>query len=304
MLPEVLAALDPQPGHIFVDGTLGGSGHALALCQRLRSDGRLIGLDQDAAAVANARKVLAACRLQTDLFQASFVDLAAVLKELQLTVVNGILLDLGLSRYQLEASGRGFSFLRDEPLDMRMDTRQQLTAAHLVAQADVTTLTDIFFRYGEERYARIIAKSIVASRQQQPITSSAILARLVSACIPAHVARKQKIHPATRVFMALRIAVNNELEVLRQFMAYAPEYLADGGRIAVLAFHSLEDRIVKQAFQAWEKGCDCSRALPHCICGKQSLGRRITRKALRPGPDEIQHNAMARSTRLRVFEKA
>lgn len=313
MLAEVLTALNCQSGQIVVDGTLGGGGHAREICRIIHPEGHFIGIDRDAAAIAHAQHGLqqpgVRPGVRIDLFQASFSELPVILEKLGLVGVDGILLDLGMSQYQIMASGRGFSFMRDEPLDMRMDTRQELTAARLLHEADVATLADIFYHLGEERYARRIARAIVARRSQQPLNTSGELARLVMDIVPGPAARHQRkhlthpaIHPATRVFMALRIAVNNELAELETFLNTVRPCLNSGGRIVVLAFHSLEDRIVKNMFRTWEQGCVCSAKLPGCVCGNRPQGFRVVRKALRPQALEVKNNPMARSTRLRVFE--
>jgi len=217
--------------------------------------------------------------------------------------VDGILLDLGMSQHQIENSGRGFSFNKDEPLDMRMDIRSELTAEKLVNSLSQAELQKLFKEYGEERRAKQIARHIVKIRQDQKIKSSKQLAQIIMGSIPAQAAFKQKIHPATRVFMALRIAVNRELERLETFLEYAVDLLNPGGRLCVLAFHSLEDRKVKQHFKVLEKGCTCPPQFPQCACGKEPRLRILTKKVLRPTDEEIAANPMARSTRLRAAEK-
>jgi 16S rRNA (cytosine1402-N4)-methyltransferase len=217
--------------------------------------------------------------------------------------VDGVLLDLGISLYHLRQSGRGFSFNEDEPLDMRMDTRLSQTAADLVNNLPEGQLERIFKTYGEERWARRIARRIISERSQKEIRSSKTLAELVKGAVPARPAARQRIHPATRVFMALRIVVNRELEVLGGFLENILQHLKPGGRLCILSFHSLEDRMVKRHMQKWAKGCSCPPGLPVCACGKEPLVRKVTSKPLRPKDEEVNANPMARSTRLRAVEK-
>ena len=270
----------------------------------LRSIDRLlsVGIDQDQDAIDRARRVLPADGRRVHIVHGNFADLPTFLSQLDIGAVDGILIDIGLSLHQIEASGRGFSFNRDEPLDMRMDVRSDVTAADLVATLAERELAQTFSRYGEERWAVRIARHLVAQRQTHPVTTSAQLARLVSEAVPAGAARKQKIHPATRVFMALRIAVNRELEVLDRFLETAVDLLNPGGRLCVLSFHSLEDRIVKHRFRAMERPCTCPPTFPRCVCGRLASVRLLTRKVLRPNDAEIRKNPMARSTRLRAVE--
>jgi 16S rRNA (cytosine1402-N4)-methyltransferase len=217
--------------------------------------------------------------------------------------VDGILLDLGLSLHQLRKGQRGFSFLGDEPLDMRMDMRKESTAADLVIGLDEGDLADLFFKYGEERMSRRIARAIVRQRESSPITRNKELADIVRAALPAKIVHQQKIHPATRVFQALRIGVNHELEQLERLMDALPDILNKGGRICVISFHSLEDRIVKQRFRALEKGCTCPRDFPMCVCGFTPSLKTLSKKAVMPTPEEIEVNPMARSARLRCAKK-
>jgi 16S rRNA (cytosine1402-N4)-methyltransferase len=261
----------------------------------------LVGLDQDADAIANARIVLAPYSDRVRLIHENFGRMAEALSHLGLRGADGILLDLGISLHHLEASGRGFSFLRDEPLDMRMDTRSAETAADLVNRLKEDDLKRIFQKYGEERFSGRIARRIVAARQRQAIRTSGELARIVCDAAPRGGGRR--IHPATRVFMALRIAVNRELERLAEFMDQLPGLLTPGGRVCILSFHSLEDRIVKQQLKAREKG-RCNEAwTPAPMQASGNVLRILTRKVVRPGPEEIAANPMARSTKLRAAEK-
>ncbi len=303
MLDEVIEHLDCRPGKTYVDGTLGGAGHAGAICDRITPGGVFIGLDQDIDAIEHARAALQHDDVHIHLLHGNFIRLPEFLAQLNIEAVDGILLDLGLSQHQLERSGRGFSFSRDEPLDMRMDIQSPRTAAQLVNQLTPADLQKIFKEYGEERWAKKIAGNIVRIRQQEKIRTSKQLAQIVADSIPAGAAAKQKIHPATRVFMALRIAVNQELDRLKAFMEFAVDYLNPGGRLCVLSFHSLEDRIVKQRLKALEKGCTCPPRFPQCVCGQKPQIRILTKKVVRPTDTEIAANPMARSTRLRAAEK-
>jgi 16S rRNA (cytosine1402-N4)-methyltransferase len=303
MLDEAVACLGCRPGGTYVDGTLGGAGHARVICRQILPDGQLIGIDQDADAIANAALLLKPYAANLHLFHGNFVNLPNYLAQLGIDAVDGILLDIGLSQHQLESSGRGFSFQKDEPLDMRMDLRSDQSAEDLINGLEEEALIRIFFEYGEERFARRIARQVVSDRVGQPIRTSRQLAELVVSAVPAGAAARQKIHPATRVFMALRIAVNRELEVLKTFLAQALDLLKPEGRLCVLSFHSLEDRLVKQQFQAWARTCICPPQLPRCVCRGRSLVRLITKKVMRPTPEEVARNPMARSTRLRAVEK-
>lgn len=303
MLPEAVTYLNCFPGGVYVDGTLGGAGHARAICQAIMPNGLLIGIDQDSDAIANAEHQLKPYANVLRLFHGNFIRLPEYLARLNIDTVNGILLDLGLSQHQLESSGRGFSFQKDEPLDMRMDVRIETCARDLINGLAEERLVRIFREYGEERWAKRIARSVVNVRRKKSIQTSRQLAELVSAAVPRGTAGKQKIHPATRVFMALRIAVNGELDRLEQFLGFALDYLENQGRLVVLSFHSLEDRIVKQYFKQAAKGCTCPADLPQCVCGGRPRVRILTKKVLRPTDEEIAANPMARSTRLRAVEK-
>jgi 16S rRNA (cytosine1402-N4)-methyltransferase len=303
MPAEVLDCLNCRPGKIYVDCTLGGSGHAGAIAEKIIPDGLLIGMDQDKAAIQNAKNVLKPYEKNIRLFHDNFINLPQILPQLNIPAVDGILLDLGLSLYQLEGSGRGFSFKKDEPLDMRMDIRAGKTAEDLINTMGDRELAKIFWEYGEERWARQIARKIVKERMHQPIRSSKRLAQIVWDAVPAKALFARKIHPATRVFMALRIAVNKELERLASFMEIAPDLLNPKGRICVLSFHSLEDRIVKHRIRELEKECTCPPSFPICVCKTKRVLRSLTRKALKPTEQEIRANPMARSARLRGAEK-
>lgn len=303
MMHEVMECLACRAGGTYVDCTLGGSGHAKAICEKIGSDGRLIGIDQDRDAIANARKTLAPCVANINLFHGNFTGLPEYLAQLGITAVDGILLDLGLSQHQLEASGRGFSFQKDEPLDMRMDERGDKRAEDLVNRLSEAELTHIFQRFGEERWSKRIARAIVATRDRDPIRTTGRLVELVRQAVPARAAAAQKIHPATRIFMALRIAVNEELACLDRFLDASVDVLRPNGRMCILSFHSLEDRMVKQRFRQWANPCTCPPDLPRCVCGARPKVRLVTKKVVRPSQEEISRNPMARSTRLRCVER-
>lgn len=303
MPAETAHYLNPKPGGTYVDGTVGGAGHSRLICTRIQPDGLLIGIDQDLDAIRHARDVLAPFCPRVSLHHDSFSHLDRILHDLGLAVVDGILLDLGVSLHQLEASGRGFSFKREEPLDMRMDAGTELTAAEVVNSWAMDDLARIFREYGEERRARAIARLIVKARVRRPLDNSKALGDLIYRSMPAAAARRQKIHPATRVFQALRITVNRELDRLQRTLPMAVERLKPGGRLCVLSFHSLEDRIVKQAFRELARTCTCPPRAPVCTCRAEPRVTLLTRRVVRPTAEEIAANPMARSTRLRAVEK-
>jgi 16S rRNA (cytosine1402-N4)-methyltransferase len=303
MPTEVAHYLNCRPGQTIVDGTVGGAGHSRKICSQIAPDGLLIGIDQDKDAIRHAHDVLAPWIDRTHLIHANFGDLDRILDEMGLAGVDGILLDIGLSRHQLRASGRGFSFTRDEPLDMRMNTDNPTTAADIIQTADERTLKEIFRNYGEERRAGAFARAIVRERKSSDLTRSRALSDLIVRLVPRREAARQKIHPATRVFMALRIAVNHELDKLRQVLPVAVRRLNPDGRLCVLSFHSLEDRIVKHTFREMSKGCNCDPGWPVCVCGRRPQVRLLTRRVVRPGDTELAANPMARSTRLRAVAK-
>lgn len=303
MLPQVLHYLNCKQGKIYVDCTLGGSGHARAICEKIVPDGVLIGIDQDIDAIQNATEVLKQFDFSIHLFHENFVHLPELLRQLRIAAVDGILLDLGISLHQLESSGRGFSFNKEEPLDMRMNIEASTKAEDLINSMEEKSLRNIFQEYGEERWAGQIAKKIVKQRQRKAIRSSAELAQIICDAVPKKASFNQKIHPATRVFMALRIAVNRELERLDLFMENVADLLNPKGRLCVLSFHSLEDRIVKHRIKALEKTCVCPPDFPKCVCTQKKIVRSLTKKVVRPTKDEIEINPMARSSKLRAFEK-
>ena len=299
---ETLDALRPQPGGVFIDGTLGGAGHTVLLLERIGSSGRVLAIDADPQALARAEarlgEAVAAGRLL--LRHGNFRQMGELARAAGLAPVDGILLDLGLSSDQLAARERGFSFAADGALDMRFDPTSGESAADLVNTRSEADLADIFWRYGEERFSRPIARRIVEARGQKPITRADELARLVAGVVHG---RPGGVHPATRVFQALRIAVNDELGSLEAALPVAVETLKPGRRLAVISFHSLEDRIVKQFFQREQRGCICPPEAPQCVCGRQPRLRIITRHPLAPSEAEVSANPRARSAKLRVAER-
>jgi 16S rRNA (cytosine1402-N4)-methyltransferase len=303
MLSEVVHYLNCKPGKIYADCTLGGSGHAGAILEKIIPDGILIGIDQDIDAIKNARKILKPYKFNVHLFHDNFINLPKILSQLNITAVDGILLDLGISFHHLDSSGRGFSFRKDEPLDMRMNIESDTTAEELINTMDEKSLAEIFFKYGEERYSRKIAKKIVNVRKKEKIKSSRQLSEIVCRAVSGKASSKRRIHPATRVFMAVRIAVNKELDMLNSFMEASVDLLKPEGRFCILSFHSLEDRIVKKKIKLLEGKCICPPALPRCVCNKTRIIRSLSKKVLRPTEEEVAANPMARSAKLRVVEK-
>lgn len=299
LLEEVLSFLPADPNGVCVDGTLGGGGHARALAARLGPTGRLLGIDRDPEALAACGDLEAAHPGRVMLAQGSFGDLPEILRSREIGPVSGILLDLGVSSRQLDEGGRGFSFLRDGPLDMRMGPAVGPPAEELVNEASVEELKRIFREYGEEPQAGRVAKAIVDARRRQPLKTTGELARAVEKALGWRGGK----HPATRIFQALRIAVNREMEELDGFLASLPALLAPGGRAVVISYHSLEDRRVKQAFRAAAPHCVCPRWLPRCTCGEPGWLRVLTPKAVKPREAEVAVNPRARSAHLRAAER-
>ncbi|MBW1704801.1 MAG: 16S rRNA (cytosine(1402)-N(4))-methyltransferase RsmH, partial [Deltaproteobacteria bacterium] len=281
---------------------VGNGGHSLALSKGLIGKGSLICLDRDPDALAISKKRLAPLSERVSVIRASYADLDQVLMGLKVEKVDGVLLDLGMSSYQLEESGRGFSFLRDEPLDMRMDTEDELTARDLVNSLSPKELESILKKYGEERRAKSIVRAIVRAREQEPIETSSRLADLIRSVSPPSYGPKAR-HPATRTFQALRIAVNKELQNIEIFLNKIPFLLAKGGRLVVLSYHSLEDRYIKKAMFDWEKGCTCPPDFPQCVCGKVPMFKRLFKKGIKPDKGEINENPRARSAIMRAAER-
>jgi 16S rRNA (cytosine1402-N4)-methyltransferase len=299
---EVLSLLVRDHPGVYVDCTLGGGGHARALLDASPAPRMVIGLDRDPACITAAHQWGAAWHDRFRAIHSNFRHLSAVLETLGYVSVDGIVFDLGVSSYQLDTAARGFSFRRDGPLDMRMDTTQHHTACTFVNQASEGQLRETFRDFGEERWANRIAQMVVAERRRAPITRTRQLADLIAHAIPRR-AWPRDIHPATRVFQALRIAVNDELQALREALPQALSALRPGGRLAVIAFHSLEDRQVKQFFAQAAKGCICPPRLPQCVCGRSASIKLLTRKPLFPSPQEVQANPRSRSARLRVAQR-
>lgn len=302
MPDEVARYLDCRKGQCVVDCTLGGAGHAVDICRRIEPGGTFIGIDQDTDAIRNAEERLPSRGICRHLVHANFSSLPDILRGLGISGVDAILMDLGISLHHIEGSGRGFSFRKDEPLDIRMNPDTRVTARDIINTHSEKALKKLFLTLGEERLAGPIAKKIVAARAKNPIEKAVKLAEIVTSAVPSAQASR-RIHPATRVFMALRIAVNQELDHLASFMTGVPDMLNPGGRICILSFHSLEDRIVKQQLRAHAAPCTCPPKLPVCTCGKKPLLRLLTRKVVRPSEEEVNQNPMARSTRLRAAER-
>lgn len=298
LLDECIEGLAIRPEGIYVDGTAGGAGHSRAIAQRLTT-GRLIAIDKDPAALQTARERLAG--LPAVVVEGDFRDLCAILDALDIAAVDGILLDLGVSSYQLDTPERGFSYQHDAPLDMRMSGKGQ-SAHDLVNTLSAAELTRIFRQYGEERYASRIAANIVKAREAAPVDTTGQLSEIIKRSIPA-AARREGGHPAKRVFQALRIAVNGELDGLQECLDTAVDRLNPGGRFAIITFHSLEDRIVKQAFADYCRGCICPPDFPICTCGKTPRARLVNKKPVVAGKQELEQNRRSHSAKLRVLEK-
>lgn len=302
LLEETIDSLAIKPDGIYVDGTLGGGGHAFEVCRRLGDKGRLIGIDQDADAICAASERLAEFRDKVTIVRNNYENIAAVLAGLGIDRVDGIYLDLGVSSYQLDTVERGFTYREDAPLDMRMDQRNSQTAADIVNTYSESDLYRIIRDYGEDRFAKNIAKHIVRVRQEKPFETTGELIEVIKAAIPAKV-RAIGGHPAKRTFQALRIELNHELDVLNRSIDTMIELLNPGGRLSIITFHSLEDRIVKTRFRTNENPCICPPGFPVCMCGKKSKGVVITRKPIAPAEEEIEANKRAKSSKLRVFER-
>ena len=302
MPDEVIDYVNIKPDGIYVDGTLGGGGHAFLVAERLSPTGRLIGIDQDGDAIRAAGERLADFQDRVEIVRDNYSSMRKILKDRSIEGVDGILLDLGVSSWQFDQGQRGFSYREDAPLDMRMDQRQDMTAADIVNGYSETDLYHIIRNYGEDPFAKNIAKHIVRARAEKPVETTSQLTDIIKAAIPAKV-RKGGGHPAKRTFQALRIEVNKELEILKSNLEDMIDLLNDGGRICVITFHSLEDRIVKKAFRTCENPCICPPEFPVCTWGKVSKGKVLTRKPLMPSSEELESNSRARSAKLRVFER-
>ena len=301
LLNECMSGLDIKPDGIYVDGTAGGAGHSAEIAKRL-DGGRLIAIDQDETAVAVATQRLNALQKNTTVVRSNFCEIAAVCKELGVNGIDGVLLDLGVSSYQLDTAERGFSYSADAPLDMRMDNRKTLSAYEVVNTYSEQALKKILFDYGEERFAPQIAAAIVRERNKKPIESTAELSDIVKYAIPS-AAREGGHHPAKRSFQAIRIEVNAELDVIEPAIRDAVAMLNKGGRIAIITFHSLEDRIVKQTFASLAAGCTCPKEFPICVCGNKPKVKVITKKPILPSSRELEENPRSRSAKLRIAQK-
>ena len=302
LLQETVQALAIKENGIYVDGTVGGAGHSYEIASRLGSGARRIGIDQDAAAIEAAKERLAPFGSRAVVVRGNYVEMPRILKELHIDKVDGILLDIGVSSYQLDEAERGFSYKQDAPLDMRMDQRAELTAADVVNDYSEAELKRVLGEYGEERYAGSIARRIVRERADHRIDSTQELAEIVKRSVPEKY-RNGRRHPARKTFQAIRIEVNHELDVLSDSLDAMIDLLNDRGRLCVITFHSLEDRIVKNAFHTAENPCICPPDFPVCVCGRVPKGKVITRKPIVPGAEEMARNNRSTSSKLRVFER-
>ena len=304
LLEEVIRGLNIKPWGIYVDGTLGGGGHSYRIAEKLTEGGRLIGIDQDRDALQAAGQRLAPFEDRVTLVHDNYEHMGRVLSDLRIDKIDGILLDLGVSSYQLDNPERGFSYNTDAPLDMRMDRDDNaLTAREIVNTWPAEELANILRDYGEERYARAIAANIVKEREKQPLETTGQLSEIVRRSIPKKMQQRGG-NPCKRTFQAIRIACNRELDVLADSLDEMMERLAPGGRFCIITFHSLEDRIVKTAFRRWENPCTCPPEFPVCVCGRKPMGKCVSRKAILPSKEELDHNKRSASAKLRIFEKA
>lgn len=303
LLYETVDSLNIKPDGIYVDGTLGGGGHAYEVASRLGENGRLIGIDQDADAIKAATERLAPFKEKVTIVRSNYRNIREVLEGLGIQKVDGIYLDLGVSSYQLDTAERGFTYRENAPLDMRMDQRNDKTAADIVNDYSEMELFRVIRDYGEDKFAKNIAKHIVRARENGRIETTDQLVEIIKAAIPAKM-RAEGGHPAKRTFQAIRIELNKELEVLTESIDTMIDLLNPGGRLSIITFHSLEDRIVKTRFRTNENPCTCPPSLPVCVCGKKSKGKVVTRKPIVPDDQEIEENKRSKSSKLRVFERA
>lgn len=304
LLEEVIRGLNIKPWGIYVDGTLGGGGHSFRIAEKLTEGGRLIGIDQDRDALQAAGQRLAPFEDRVTLVHDNYEHMGRVLSDLCIDKIDGILLDLGVSSYQLDNPERGFSYNTDAPLDMRMDRDDNaLTAREIVNTWPAEELANILRDYGEERYARAVAANIVKEREKGPLETTGQLSEIVRRSIPKKMQQRGG-NPCKRTFQAIRIACNRELDVLADSLDEMMERLAPGGRFCIITFHSLEDRIVKTAFRRWENPCTCPPEFPVCVCGRKPMGKCVSRKAILPSKEELDHNKRSASAKLRIFEKA
>ncbi len=302
LLEETIKNLNIKEDGIYVDGTLGGAGHAIQVCKLLKPPGKFIGIDQDADAILVSSERLAPFKDVVTIVRSNYCNIKQVLEELEIHKVDGIVLDLGVSSYQLDTVERGFSYREDAPLDMRMDDRSDLTARDIVNGYSEMELYRIIRDYGEDKFAKNIAKHIVRMRNEAPIETTFQLTEAIKAAIPARI-RMNTGHPAKKTFQAIRIECNKELDVLKNTLKEMIELLNPGGRICVITFHSLEDRIVKNIFRESENPCVCPSSFPICVCGRKSMGKVITRKPILPTKEELEVNSRSKSAKLRVFER-
>jgi len=302
LLKETVDGLKIKPDGIYVDGTLGGGGHSFEIAGRLNDKGRLIGIDQDDAAICAAGERLSGFKEKVTIVRSNYRNTKKVLEELGISQIDGMMLDLGVSSYQLDNEERGFSYRYDTPLDMRMDKRQSLTARDIVNGYSEMELFRVIRDYGEDKFAKNIAKHIVRAREDKPIETTGELNEIIKAAIPAKM-RAEGGHPSKRTYQAIRIECNRELEVLKESMEELIDLLAPGGRLCIITFHSLEDRIVKTIFRRNENPCECPSHFPVCVCGNVSKGRVITRKPILPGVEELEVNSRSKSAKLRIFER-
>ena len=303
LLNETIDALQIKPDGIYVDGTLGGGGHSYEICKRLSDKGRLIGIDQDAAAIEAATERLGEFKDRVTIIRSNYCEMKRQLNSIGVTAVDGIILDLGVSSYQLDTAERGFTYREDVPLDMRLDQRQARTAKDIVNDYSEMELYRIIRDYGEDKFAKNIAKHIVQARQEKPLETTGELIQAIKAAIPMKV-RAVGGHPAKKTFQAIRIELNNELGVLKDSLDDMVDLLNDKGRLCIITFHSLEDRIVKNHFRTSENPCICPKEFPVCVCGRISKGKVITRKPILPGEEELEENSRSKSAKLRVFERS
>ena len=303
MLKETIEELKVKSDGSYVDGRLGGGGHAYEVCKRLSDAGHFYGIDQDAAAIAAASQRLSEFGNRVTIIRSNYCEMCKELRDRGVTGVDGIVLDLGVSSYQLDEADRGFTYREDAALDMRMDQRQEKTARDIVNGYSEMDLYRIIRDYGEDKFAKNIAKHIVQARERQPIETTGELVEIIKAAIPAKI-RMQKGHPAKQTFQAIRIELNRELEVLRDSLDDMIDFLNPGGRLCIITFHSLEDRIVKNAFRKNEHPCTCPPDFPVCVCGKTPKGKVVTRKPILPGEGELEENSRSKSAKLRVFERS
>ena len=302
LLKETVDSLDIKTGGIYVDGTLGGGGHAFEVLSRLNGTGRLIGIDQDEAAIRAAGERLSCFGDRVTIVRDNYRNIDDVLKRLGIGRVDGIYLDLGVSSYQLDTADRGFTYREDAALDMRMDQRQKMTARDIVNGYSESELYRVIRDYGEDKFAKNIAKHIAAEREKAPIETTEQLNEIIRHAIPMKI-RKASGHPSKRTFQAIRIELNHELDVLKDSLDDMIDMLNPGGRLCIITFHSLEDRIVKSAFRKNENPCTCPSHFPVCVCGKVSKGKVVTRKPILPSEEEMESNSRSKSAKLRIFER-